>query len=155
MELVRSPDLPEAAGFATAERRYSVALRGELTMARRGRPVVVRIVNISAGGLMAAVMGDAEVSGVVEIVVRHLDTLSGTVVWAREGKIGVKFDEPIDPIALMSERAERELVASRITNQLARKNSDLFAASDEDEEELPFVALMRARAGRSGLDSAH
>lgn len=155
MELVRSPDLPEAAGYATAEKRYSVVLRGDMRCDALGRTLAVRIVNISAGGLMAVIPSGVEVSGDIVIEVRHLPRLTGRIAWCRDGKVGVQFDAKIDPQAVIAERAERVLADARVTNDLMRRNSKMFAEDRaiEEEDVAPFVALMRARAAARDLSA--
>ncbi|OYX47151.1 MAG: PilZ domain-containing protein [Sphingomonas sp. 32-66-10] len=68
------------------------------TLRIEGTEVSVRVRNISAGGLMAE-YGDPVDSGMpVEINVRGVGWTRGHVAWSAEGRIGIAFDRPIDPL---------------------------------------------------------
>lgn len=152
MKLVRSPDLPEAAAYGASEKRYSVVLRAELTGEDLDAPVSVRIVNISAGGLMAVVPPGPRLAGNVTMTVRHLGRFVGRIVWARDGRIGMKFDDAIDPEKLMADRAKRVAASSRAAARFVEQSSCYFSEQDS-EDALPFVTMMKAMssAGTTGL----
>ena len=61
-------------------------------------PVTVRVRNLSAGGLMAEYLIALASGTRVSIDVRGIGWVTGRVAWATEGRIGVAFDEPIDPM---------------------------------------------------------
>ena len=145
MKLVRSPDLPEASSYSTAEKRYSVVLRAELVPDDGKRAIGVRVVNISTGGLMAVVPSGTEIAGHITIAIHHLDPLVGTIVWARDGRIGVKFDEAIDPEQLMAKRAQHAMASARTTGNFVKKSSRIFDEQEGDDDVLPFVAMMRSK----------
>lgn len=146
MKLVRSPEAPEALGYATAEKRYSVVLRAEVIMDGFDEHVWVRVINISAGGLMIVAPIEATLSGKVTLSIRHLGRLTGQVVWAKDNCFGVKFDEAIDPEALMSERAKRANASADESRTFVKNSARLFSEQDHDDEVLPFVAMMRSNA---------
>lgn len=152
MKLVRSPDLPEAAAYAVTEKRYSVVLRAELTGEDIDAPVSVRIVNISAGGLMAVVPPGPALEGYVTMTIRHLGRFAGRIVWARDGRIGMKFDDAIDPEKLMAERARRTSASSRAAARFVEQSSCFFSEQGSDDA-LPFVTMMQSMgaAGTIGL----
>ncbi|MCI4589922.1 PilZ domain-containing protein [Sphingobium sp. BYY-5] len=56
-----------------------------------------RIRNLSATGLMADCEGAVAVGARIALDLRGVGRVSGRVVWSRENKIGVAFDEAIDP----------------------------------------------------------
>ncbi len=58
----------------------------------------VRIRNLSAGGLMAEAPVRVARGEKVEIKLRNLGWLSGKVAWVAEGRIGISFDHPINPL---------------------------------------------------------
>jgi hypothetical protein len=152
MKLVRSPDLPEAAAYGATEKRYSVVLRAELTGEDVDTPVSVRIVNISAGGLMAVVPPGPKLGGHVTIAIRHLGRFVGRIVWARDGRIGMKFDGAIDPEKLMADRAKRAAASARSAARFVEESSCFFSEQDSDDA-LPFVTMMQSMgtAGKIGL----
>lgn len=144
MKLVRSPDVPEAANYAATEKRYSVVLRAELTGEDIGAPVSVRIVNISAGGLMAVVPPGPKLDGHVTMTIRHLGRFVGRIVWARDGRIGVKFDDAIDPEKLMADRAKRAAASARAAARFVEQSSCFFSEQDNRDDALPFVTMMQS-----------
>lgn len=60
--------------------------------------VPVRVRNLSAVGLMADYVFDAEVGEAVLVTLRGIGKVPGTVAWVRKGRIGVAFDEDVDPM---------------------------------------------------------
>jgi hypothetical protein len=88
--------LTDAAGSDNRadQRHMSVFRVGKLITGRGQELCLIR--NISSGGLMAHVYSVHEQSETVEIELKAGRTVKGTVVWARDRKIGVQFDEKID-----------------------------------------------------------
>jgi hypothetical protein len=152
MKLVRSPDMPEAADYTANEKRYSVVLRAELDGDDIDAPVSVRIVNISAGGLMAVVPPGRRLDGQVTMTIRHLGRFAGRIVWARDGRIGMKFDAAIDPEKLMTDRAKRAAASARSAARFVEESSCFFSEQDSNDA-LPFVTMMQSMgtAGKIGL----
>ena len=62
--------------------------------------VVVRVRNLSPGGMLAEGKLRVEQGAVVEIDLRNIGPVGGRVVWAGVGKFGIAFDHPIDPQAV-------------------------------------------------------
>lgn len=56
----------------------------------------VRIRNLSAGGLMAEAPLRVARGEAVEIKLRNIGWLSGSIAWVAEGRIGIAFDHPIN-----------------------------------------------------------
>ncbi|MEP6784312.1 MAG: PilZ domain-containing protein [Sphingomonadales bacterium] len=144
MKLVRSPDLPEAAGYAASEKRYSVVLRAEVSADDLDTKVWVRVINISAGGLMVVAPMGTELSGHVTLYIRHLGRIAGRIAWAKNNCFGVKFDEAVDPEAMMSERAMRARVSADESRAFVQNSASVFVGRDAEDEVLPFVAMMQA-----------
>lgn len=63
----------------------------------QGKSAPMRVRNLSAGGLMADCKARVAIDDPVVIVLRGYDDLTGRVVWAHDGRVGVAFDAPIDP----------------------------------------------------------
>ena len=61
-------------------------------------PVMVRVRNLSAGGLMAEYLIALATGTRVSIDVRGIGWVTGRAAWATEGRIGVAFDAAIDPL---------------------------------------------------------
>lgn len=67
----------------------------------------VRVRNISAGGLMADFDGQLQRGDHVEIELRVIGLISATVAWAAQGKIGLSFDQRIDPLLVRRQIGSR------------------------------------------------
>lgn len=77
--------------------RDSLFMKAMLRLASINEESEVRIRNLSAGGLMAELPVRVARGERVEVNLRHLGWISGSVAWVAEGKIGVAFDHVIDP----------------------------------------------------------
>lgn len=93
-----------------SERRSDERLIAMLRVAKvkdaQGREQLIRVRNVSAGGLMAEVGHPVNVDDVVSIELSS-QTIPSTVVWIREGTAGFKFDQNIDLGELLAGRKPR------------------------------------------------
>lgn len=88
------------------EERLSAMLRvGKLTSAD-GSEQLVKIKNLSAGGVMAIVPREPTVGDEVKIELSS-QQIPATVVWIREGTAGLKFDQNVDLGELLAGRKPR------------------------------------------------
>ncbi|HEX6784825.1 MAG TPA: PilZ domain-containing protein [Sphingomicrobium sp.] len=88
------------------EERLSAMLRvGKLTGAD-GSEQLVKIKNLSAGGVMAILSREPKVGEEVKIELSSQD-IPATVVWTREGTAGLKFDQNVDLGELLAGRKPR------------------------------------------------
>jgi hypothetical protein len=86
--------------------RISAMLRvGKLTDSS-GYEQLVKITNLSAGGVMALVARPPSAGESVSIELSS-ERIPATVVWIREGTVGVKFDQNIDLGELLAGRKQR------------------------------------------------
>jgi hypothetical protein len=60
--------------------------------------VPVRVRNLSAVGLMADYEREAEAGEPVVVTLRGIGKVPGMVAWVRKGRIGIAFDEDVDPL---------------------------------------------------------
>lgn len=91
----------EAAGGTTAGRargRDSLFLMARLTIEGDRVTRDVRVRNLSEGGLMVELARSVAVGAAVMLELRGIGEVTGRVAWQAEGRIGVAFDEPIDPM---------------------------------------------------------
>lgn len=58
----------------------------------------VRVRNLSSGGLMAEYAQPVPVRTPVAVEVRGVGWVSGRIAWSAEGRVGVAFDQGIDPL---------------------------------------------------------
>ena len=93
-----------------AERRTDERLMAMLRVAKlseaSGREQLIRVRNVSAGGLMAEVGHPVRVGDNVCIELSS-QKIESTVVWTREGTAGFKFDQNIDLGELLAGRKPR------------------------------------------------
>lgn len=61
-------------------------------------PEQVRVRNLSAGGLMAEYTPPVTIGTRLQIDVRGIGQVPGRIAWATDGRIGIAFDQPIDPM---------------------------------------------------------
>ncbi len=79
-----------------AEPRDSMFLMA--AMRRPGSPdVMVKIRNLSAGGMMAESPVSFSRGDAVEAELRGISIIAGRIAWTAGGRIGVQFDNQIDP----------------------------------------------------------
>ncbi len=89
-----SADALDSDNRRTDQRHLSVFRVGKLVTAAGHELCLVR--NISSGGLMAHVYSTHEPHERVEIELKAGGSVAGTIVWARDRKIGVQFDEKVE-----------------------------------------------------------
>jgi hypothetical protein len=78
--------------------RDSLFLNAVLKFASNPQQHDVRIKNLSAGGLMAETPARVVRGEKVEVNLRNVGWISGNVAWITEGRMGIAFDHPIDPM---------------------------------------------------------
>lgn len=77
--------------------------RGDLRVSARMRVndddagFIVRVRNVSAGGLMAELPHPLPPDSMVQVQLDGLGWVTGRVVWQTEGRTGIAFDQAIDP----------------------------------------------------------
>lgn len=89
---IKSPSAP-----ARDADRDSLLLKAVLRFETIKNDNEVRIRNLSAGGLMAEAPLRVARGEKVEINLRNVGWISGTVAWVAEGRLGIAFDHTIDP----------------------------------------------------------
>ena len=92
------------------ERRVDERLIAMLRVAKltdmHGRDQLIRVRNVSAGGLMAEIGHPVEVGETVSVELSS-QNIPSTVVWTREGTAGFKFEQNIDLGELLAGRKQR------------------------------------------------
>lgn len=79
--------------------RDSLFLIAQFRLFGRGEEVQVRVRNLSSGGLMAEVSEPLAIGTPVEVEVRGIGWILGRIAWAAAGRVGVAFEQQIDPKA--------------------------------------------------------
>jgi hypothetical protein len=77
--------------------RDSLFLLAQVRVGEQKNPVRVKVRNLSAGGMMAE--GDVDVmrGACVEIELRNLGWVKGSVAWVQGNRFGIAFVDEIDP----------------------------------------------------------
>ena len=95
-----SKQFPDDGGVAKREiDRDSLFLKADLRFSATKEQGEVRIRNLSAGGLMAEAPVQVARGDKLDVNLRNVGWVPGTVAWVAEGRIGIAFDHPIDPKA--------------------------------------------------------
>ncbi len=115
-EPANSSDTQRGAG------RDSLFLKAILRFNSTGDEGEVRIRNLSAGGLMAEAPVRVTRGEKVEINLRTIGWISGSVVWVTEGRLGIAFDHPIDPMTARNSVGGVELEMPHYLKKLNVKN---------------------------------
>jgi PilZ domain-containing protein len=93
-----------------SERRSDERLIAMLRVAKlldaQNREQLIRVRNVSAGGLMAEVGHPVAVGDVVSVELSS-QTIPATVIWTRDGTAGFKFEQNIDLGELLAGRKQR------------------------------------------------
>ncbi len=79
------------------ENRDSLFLVAQFRVAGTRQAEQVRVRNLSAGGLMAEVSSPIVQGTAVEMEVRGIGWITGKIAWYAAGRVGVAFDQMIDP----------------------------------------------------------
>jgi hypothetical protein len=79
--------------------RDSLLLAAQFRVEGISEVLQVRVRNLSAGGLMAEIARPIEVGTRCEVEVRGVGWVSGRIAWVAAGRVGVAFDQLIDPQA--------------------------------------------------------
>lgn len=88
------------------DERIMPMLRVAKVIEENGREQLVRVRNVSAGGLMAEV-GHPLAVGIPVSLELSSQKIPSSVVWTREGTVGIKFDQNIDLGELLAGRKAR------------------------------------------------
>ena len=100
-----STAVPRPAERRTDERVSAMLRVAKLTNAS-GEQQLVKVKNLSAGGLMAITANAPEIGDHVDIELSS-QKIPGTVVWLREDLVGLKFDQDVDLGELLAGRKPR------------------------------------------------
>lgn len=113
---------PDTANGAKREQdRDSLFLKAVLRFASTDEEGEVRIRNLSSGGLMAEAAVQVPRGEKVELKLRNIGWIRGTVAWVAEGRIGIAFEHPIDPKVARTPVGQTK---QNIPNYLNKLNED-------------------------------
>ena len=95
-----SNDAPAQPDRRQGDRYVSVLRVGALIV--EGRRELCLIRNLSAGGMMIRPYSSVTAGTRVSVELKHGETVTGTIQWADKSRTGIRFDAPIDVLALLS-----------------------------------------------------
>lgn len=108
----------ELAERQRSEQRESMFLQAHVIPVAGGDAQLLRVRNLSAGGLMAEGGRGLARGMIVKVDLRGIDNIAGRVAWTTSDRIGIAFDMPIDPA-----EARRARPASAGTTMLLVKTA--------------------------------
>jgi hypothetical protein len=91
--------VPDGQGSAPVRKRDSLFLLARLQIDGAGPVYDVRVRNLSEGGLMAELNQVVKTDTPVLLELRGVGGVAGRVVWCEQGRMGIAFDQSIDPRA--------------------------------------------------------
>ncbi|APG63620.1 hypothetical protein LPB140_05530 [Sphingorhabdus lutea] len=97
------PEKPNFGGASTipagqrVSGRDSMFLQAKLRFVNGGSEGIIRVRNISEGGMMAEAPIQAARGEMIEIELRNIGVVPGKIAWVAEGRVGISFDYQIDP----------------------------------------------------------
>lgn len=105
-----------------------------------------RVRNISNEGLMLAADIPATVGETLEISLSEMTALSGTIIWAKDGRCGVAFGEPIDAAAVLRDLAVEQRAEGYRALRLPVEVEAVIALHD-DARPIDLVDISQQGAG--------
>lgn len=101
--------------------RDSLLLMADLRMEGLSGEFRVRVRNLSAGGMMGEGAVSVVVGSIVEVDLRNVGWVKGSVAWVQGSRFGLAFTQEIDARAVMaSQSSHSETVPGHVRGQLAR-----------------------------------
>ncbi|MHA4838021.1 PilZ domain-containing protein [Sphingopyxis sp. MSC1_008] len=90
----------EVAALSRGADRDSLFMQAGLILPGSPDPIIVRVRNLSPGGMLAEANLKVAQGAAVEVDLRNVGPVAGRVIWVGEGKFGIAFDRPVDPQAV-------------------------------------------------------
>jgi len=90
-------DLDEVQPGGRASARDSLLLQATLKRGS-GEVLSVRVRNLSAGGLMGDLAGKVVPGEALKVELRGIGSVEAKVAWRTAHRVGLTFDEPVDPL---------------------------------------------------------
>lgn len=106
----------EVAALSRGDDRDSLFLQADLMIPGRSSTVMVRVRNLSAGGMLAESPVPVTEGALLEVELSNVGRVPGRVVWAGEGKFGIAFDRQINPQAVRRQVAQKSDLPPHLRN---------------------------------------
>ncbi|SNS80288.1 PilZ domain-containing protein [Sphingopyxis indica] len=100
----------EVAALSRSADRDSLFMQANLYVTNGGQPALVRVRNLSPGGMLAEGPVRVAEGAAIEVELRNIGPVPGRVVWVGEGKFGIAFDRQVNPQVVRRQvKAESDL----------------------------------------------
>ncbi len=141
-------DPDASANRRTDQRHMSVFRVGKLITSRGQELCLIR--NISSGGLMAHIYSAQDAQERVEIELKAGKTVKGLVVWSRDRKIGVQFDEKIDVAEVLAPQPGETDQVARAPRLNIRRRGRIRLGAHYQLIEIQDISQGGAKLGPAG-----
>lgn len=98
--------------------RDSLFLLAQLRVDGRSDLYRVKVRNLSAGGMMAEGEVKVDRGALVEVELRNLGWVEGTVAWKQDSRFGIQFVDEVDP-----KRARAQVTGTTVTQHSSHNGS--------------------------------
>lgn len=105
----------EVAALSRGADRDSLFMQASLTVPGQSAPALVRVRNLSPGGMLAESPVRVEQGATIEVDLRNVGAVAGRIVWVGEGKFGIAFDRPVNPQAVRRQVVQKVEVPPHIS----------------------------------------
>lgn len=87
----------EMAALSRSADRDSLFMQAKIAVDGRAEPLMVRVRNLSAGGMLAEAKTLVSEGATLVIDLPNVGLIRGRVVWSGDGKFGIAFDVQVNP----------------------------------------------------------
>lgn len=87
----------EVAALSRGADRDSLFMQANVAVVGKSEPLIVRVRNLSAGGMLAECPLSVAQGTAVEVELRNIGPVPGRIVWTGDKKFGIAFDRAINP----------------------------------------------------------
>lgn len=98
----------EVAALSRGADRDSLFMQATLTIPGHAEPALVRVRNLSAGGMLAESPARVTEGATIAVELRNVGSVPGRIVWVGEGKFGIAFDQAVNPQAVRRQVVQKQ-----------------------------------------------
>jgi hypothetical protein len=105
----------EVAALSRGADRDSLFMQASVSVAGRPEPMMVRVRNLSASGMLAESPLSVAQDALVQVELHNVGVVLGRVIWAGDGKFGIAFDHAVNPQAVRRQVVSKTEVPAHIS----------------------------------------
>lgn len=151
---VLGPRIAAARAASQPDRRSDTRAKMSVYRSARlrwnGREGLCLIRNLSSTGMMCRSLARPAKGERIEVEMRSGDCIAGTVMWAKDGQFGVRFDQVVNVAALLNPRTQRHGQVQRMPRLSAGCSATLTAESGRQD-----TMLLDISQGGAKIEAAH